>query len=408
MKRWPVGVCVALAGLVAAGCNVVGPASIGSGRAAYGEVLTKSNNEQLLRAIVLDRFSESTVLMAVSSVTANVSITANAGAQFGYGPSSNYERNLVPLSLGFAYEENPTISYVPVDTPSYARQLLSPLSLEQAMLLIRGATDKAMAISMLIERLNRLTNPILSESGSDSSTTGFERAAKLIDKLTKTGATDLVSLGDGGYGMLIRLNELPNQDDLKEFLQLLDLSNLLTPWGTAWPKKETKAAPKKNSGSSDDKSDGGSESDKSKEGGLAAADASDVSVGRRRDLLVIPLRFTASSDGKSIAVMTRSVYDLVRAASIRVDVAPDQVDAGMAPPTQDAGLLGSFIQIQRSASKPAHALVATKVHGNWYYIDERDRSSKEFFRTLSGVWSSQMALAKTGFQAPVLTVGVSK
>lgn len=49
-------------------------------------------------------------LLAVASVTANVRIQANVGAQFGVGPESNYSGNLVPLRAGALYEENPTIS----------------------------------------------------------------------------------------------------------------------------------------------------------------------------------------------------------------------------------------------------------------------------------------------------------
>ena len=35
--------------------------------------------------------------------------------------------NIVPFSTSFAYEENPTISYTPIDGAEYVRELLSPI-----------------------------------------------------------------------------------------------------------------------------------------------------------------------------------------------------------------------------------------------------------------------------------------
>ena len=406
MRNGLIGCGIALTGLIGAGCNVVGPASLASGRAAYGEVITKTNDEQLLRAIVLDRFSETTVLMAVTSVTANVSMRADAGAQFGIGPSLNYERNLVPLSLGFAYEENPTISYVPVETPAYLQQLMSPVSLEQALLMVRSAPNKAMALVMLVERLNGLTNPVSTDVPTGKPA-DFLRAAELMGKLSHAGISDLVSIPEGGYGLLIRLNELQDRGDLDELLRLLELTELLRPWGgiatgMAGGKKAEKGA-----SDGEKKAASSTDAEPKKPSGLAQAETS-VVEGPRRSVLVIPLRFSAVSDGSSIAVMTRSVYDLVREAAYCVDIPEEQIESGMAPAVHGFGEPKPMLQIQRSERKPSHAQVATKVHGYWYYIDERDLRSKDFFRLLTGMWSAQMAQAKSGFQAPVLTVGVSK
>src|SRR5262245_37963515 len=83
----------------------LGPAAIVRGRGLYNEVISNTNNEQTLEQIVRARYGEPSGLLSVASVTANLRVTATTNAQFGIGPSANYQGNLVPLSAGLAYEE---------------------------------------------------------------------------------------------------------------------------------------------------------------------------------------------------------------------------------------------------------------------------------------------------------------
>ncbi len=356
------GVAVAFPIAVSAGaCNLVGPASLGSGRAAYGEVITRTNDEQLLRAVVMDRFSESTVLMGVTSVTANVRLSASAGGEVGIGSSDSYYGNLVPLSLGMAYEENPTISYVPVESPAYLRQMLSPVPLGEVLLLARGYRDRALVLMTLIDRMNGLANP-LGRPRADGGG-GFERAVRIIAALTDAGALELSASEDGHYTLIVRAEEIPDDGAFRELLALLELDRLSESWGR----------------------DG---------------------VGQR--VMRIPLRASTERDGTSIAVATRSVYDVVRLASASVDVPQEQVASGMVPPSRPAAIIRDYMRIERSTQRPEHAKAATKVHGNWYYVDNRDLRSKDFFQLLTAMWTAQMASAKSGAQAPVLTVGVAR
>jgi hypothetical protein len=122
-----------LMGSLLAGCAVVGPPSIRNGRAVYNDAINDTNNQQLLMVVIRSRYAENSSLLAVSSVTANVSVVTSAGVQFGFGNESNYSGNLVPFSAGAIYEENPTISYTPVEGQKYLRQLTAPVSLSVLM-----------------------------------------------------------------------------------------------------------------------------------------------------------------------------------------------------------------------------------------------------------------------------------
>lgn len=93
--------------LALSGCAVVGPQAISGGRGVYAEVINITEDEQTLNAMVRMRYHQSFGMMSVASITASLRFSAQAGGNFGVGPSDAYAGNLVPLSVGVAYEENP-------------------------------------------------------------------------------------------------------------------------------------------------------------------------------------------------------------------------------------------------------------------------------------------------------------
>jgi len=80
------------------GCAVVGPTAIRNGRLAYNEAITETNNQQLLMAVIQNRYEETGSMLGVVSVTANVRVRSRAGIQLGFGDSDNYAGNLVPFN----------------------------------------------------------------------------------------------------------------------------------------------------------------------------------------------------------------------------------------------------------------------------------------------------------------------
>jgi hypothetical protein len=102
-------------------------------------VINIAEDEQILIAMVRQRYDETFGMMSVASVTASLRFAAQAGTNIGVGNSDNYAGNLVPLSVGVAYEENPTISYVPLSGEEFMRRLISPVPVGQWLLLAAPA-----------------------------------------------------------------------------------------------------------------------------------------------------------------------------------------------------------------------------------------------------------------------------
>ncbi len=350
----------ALLPLVVAGCNFTGTTTIRNGRAAYNDAITATNNEQILTKILGMRYQEPTGLLSVSSVTANFRMQASVGAQFGVGPDSNYSGNLVPLSAGVLYEENPTISYTPVAGQYHLRQMLAPLPMSLVVPLMRTAGRSPAAMTLLIMEINGTRNPVYSEAATPDDERRFAEIAELFASLHRRGRLIWTQVpgDDSSFGLLLRGEDADARQEIVRLHELLGLD-----------------PPPTN----------------------ATADTLRVALG------------VGAHGGDEIELMTRSGFDLLQVAAASVEVPEEHLKSGLASPLPPRGHVCDQIRIRHSASRPDDALVAVQRHGWWFWIDAKDGRSKESFRLLEAIASSRIADATEGrSRAPVLTVPVSR
>lgn len=345
-------------GCLLAGCAVVGPPSIRNGRSVYNDAINDTNNQQLLMVVIRSRYSENSSLLAVSSVTANVSVVTSAGVQFGFGNESNYSGNLVPFSAGAIYEENPTISYTPVEGQKYLRQLTSPVSLSVLMPLSEVVVSPGMLLMALVNRVNDLVNPAFLPSPATPDAR-FTRFVELVSQLGQAEVLNWVEDPErsGEFSAVIHHYRPGHQAEVRELLQLLGLHG-------------------------------------------PAADAGEI---------VIPVsRGFGRGKGEGIAFTTRSVFDLVEMLSAAVDVPGEDIDAGATIEYPAASPLGRQLHILRSRTEPKDAYIAVKHHEWWYYIDKTDQPTKRFFQLVTVLWSVTIAESTAKAQkTPILMLPAS-
>ena len=177
------------------GCAVFGPASLSRGRGAYAEVIAETNAEQSLATLVRVRYGAPWSLLAVSSVTAQVRFSADFRAEFGVGPDANFAGALVPLSSGVAYDENPTISYLPVQGDKHLRQLLSPIPTDLLAVIINSSLDTEDSLALLVMSMNALPNPAFVTTPEAARDDRFSQVAGLMGTLSRAGALRFVESG---------------------------------------------------------------------------------------------------------------------------------------------------------------------------------------------------------------------
>ena len=352
-----IALCVVL--FVLSGCAMVGPRSVSMGRADYNEAINRTEDEQMMMSIVKDRYGETFSLLTVSGVAANVRFRTNAGVQAGFGPDQNYAGNVIPFSGGFAYEENPTITYAPVQGEQYLRQLMSPIPLDILVLSVRSGTHSAQQFIRLVSRINDMRNPDFLDAPSAEPDSRFKRFVELDTELRKAGVLDILAdpRKELTFNILISNYAPAYSAKVREYLSLL---------GLPMPTDESKD-------------------------------------------IILPVYFSVKGqelDG--MAISTRSTVDLIQILTAAIEVPQEHASAGMAINYPTLGLAGKNIHIHSSKDKPDRAAVAVKHRGYWFYIDDTDMQTKLFYKELRSIWSLSIASAADQRAAPVLTIPVSR
>jgi len=345
---------------VLCGCAGVGPTSISMGRADYNEAINKTDDAQMLMSIVRGRYGETFSLLAVTGVAANVRFSTNAGVNVGFGPDENYAGNLVPFSGGFAYEENPTITYAPVQGAQYVRQLLTPIPLDILLLLLRAMPEPGPIMTLLVNQINDLQNPDFLPTPSAEPDPQFLRHVELATELRKAGvmqwAKDPRKQVD--FDILISGYAPEYSQSVREYMALLGLP-------------------------------------------LAADKSQDI---------VLPVYFAVNARALGgIGISTRSTADLIEILRAAIEIPQAHQRPGLTVNYPPLGLAGKDILIRSSKDKPKTASLAVKYRGYWFYIEETDQPTKLFFRSMRLFWSVSIASsANPRTAAPVLTIPVSK
>lgn len=341
-----------------AGCTVIGPKAISTGRLAYNEVIAETNNQQMLMVLINNRYEEQGSMLAVASVTANVSVRSSAGFQAGFGGESSYQGNLVPISGGVVYEENPTISYTPVSGERYLRELTLPLPVSMLAQITRTMINPESVFLALISSVNGIYNEdfFFTEKELDPR---FGRFAAIMGELTRAH----------------RLHWVENPGQQKQFSIVIDQS---APDHAAMAKELLELV------------------------GLSRLHSS-------APQLVLPV--TLSLDGArqgELGITTRSIVNMVEILAARIEIPQRDIDHGVVAKYPAAGALGQKLAIHYSLEKPEHAYVSVRHRDGWFYIDERDGDTKRYFKLLGSLWSLAVASSLAdGPAAPVLTVPVS-
>lgn len=217
--------------LLTGGCALVGPSSISNGRMAYNEVINYTEDQQLLNAIVRERYGQTFGMLSVSSVAANVKFSGSAGAEFQAWGSDQLTDALTPLALGAAYEENPTISYTPVQGEAVLRSLVTPFSVEEGFLLLSFAKERHIVNRLLYRRVNDLKVPIDGPLPPE-----VQRAGVLGVMLREVGILRFGRAPDSTdarseYVLILSGYASEHQDAVREYLDLLGVEGQVVDGG---------------------------------------------------------------------------------------------------------------------------------------------------------------------------------
>jgi hypothetical protein len=268
--------------------------------------------------------------------------------------------NLVPFSAGLAYEENPTITYVPVQGDKYLRQLMSPLPLDMLVLMSRAVTSPVNYLTLLANRINDMGNPDFLEVPSALPDPRFQRFVELNGELDRAGVIQFVRDPgkDGSFDILITRYAPAYSEEVRAYLALLGLP---------------------------------------------------MPVEGSKDIILPVILGVEGGALGGIAISTRSTFDLIEILRAAVEIPQEHAGVGgVALNYPPPGLAGKNIHIHASESRPKRAILAVKHRGYWFYIDDTDMRTKLFYHLVRTLWSVSIAAAGDQRAGPVLTIPVSR
>lgn len=344
---------------VLSSCTGVGPRVISMGRPDYNAAINQTEDEQMLLSIVKGRYGETFSLLAVRGVTANVRFATRAGIDVGFGPSDSYSGNLVPFSGGLAYEENPTITYAPVQGEKYIWQLLTPIPLDFLLLVMQSSELGSSYFRMFVNRINDIRNPEFLPLPMSKPDPRFHRVVEITRVLLSADVMHWVANPEKGIAFDILITDYAPtySEKVREYLSLLR---------QPMPANESKD-------------------------------------------IIIPTYFTVKSqDLNGIAISTRSTGDLIQILRAAVEIPQEHKKSEVTIEYPPMGLVGKNIRIHSSKDKPERASVAITYRGYWFYIDDADIPTKVFYQTVRTLWSVSISASVDSSATPVLTVPVSR
>jgi hypothetical protein len=335
------------------GCTGIGPATVPRDRFDYTATISDSWKNQMLFNMVKIRYGDAPVFLDVSSVISQYQIAGgvNLGATINYPPSSTSGS----LGLAGTYVERPTITYTPIMGDKFARSLMSPVPPPAILSLMQAGYPVDLVFRLLVQEINGVRNRFGGESRAQSAEPEFY---SLIDRMRKIQSA-------GAIGMRFKRKE-------KEESTFLVMRGERDPVIEALSKEVRKIL------------------------GLDPH-ATEFTV----------VYGAVSRDDKEIAILTRSILEVIIDLSADIEVPAPHVEEKRVGPTyvEEAvkdGRILPLVRIHSSSKKPDDAFVSVSYRGSHFWIDDRDLMSKKMFSFLMFVFT----LVETGEKgtAPIVTV----
>ena len=351
--------------LLLVGCGSIGPGNITRDRFDYTAAVANSWKSQMLLNLVKIRYGDAPVFLDVGQIVAGYSFqrslsgfgTANV---FNGSAPANVPSAIFGLSGGGSYNDSPTVTYSPMTGERFARSMMMPIPPSVILNLIQagGPLDEVFRIS--VQSVNGIDNRRVGRLYVRRANPEFYALLPNLERLQLSGDIGMrIQQGDKGEAKLSMIfrpkTAAAEESALRNAAKILGLD--------------------------------------------PAAREFQVVYG------------TVASNDREIALLTRSIYEILTEMASYITVPEVHVTEGLVRPTTEGdvgprGLIPPLIRITSSAECPAGAFVAVPYLGYCFSIDNRDLPSKQIFSSIMFLFT----FVETGSKeaAPILTIPTTR
>ncbi len=321
--------------LLATGCTTIGPQSVERDRFDYNSAISNSWKEQTLLNIVKIRYADMPLFVEVASVVSGYTLetAVNIGGTISTGSGIG---DFVDLGTAGKYTDRPTITYAPITGQQFNKSFMTPIPPGAVLFLTQSGWPVDLILPLTVDSINGLRSRISAGANSRTGDPKYYRVIELLRKLQRSGAV----------GMQV----LKGQNAQQTTVLFFHRKNL-----------EPEAA--------------------------AAIEEVDRLLGLNPDRQQVTVRYgLLPQNDTEIAMLTRSMLQIMIELAIQVDVPPEHVAEGrtVASPisTEKVSDPARLVAIHHSEEEPEDAFAAVKYRDHWYWIDDRDFKSKRTFTFL--------------------------
>ena len=338
--------------LVAVGCkSSIGAKTVTGDQFNYAEALRDAWKEQMLLNMVGLRYAEAPMFLKVTSVINQYSIEGSITA--AAPPYELQAAAAPPLGIAGRYSDRPTITYMPLSGAEFTRSVLTPIPPHTIMSLIQAGWRADLLLRLTVRAINDVSPA--ERVGSAAANPRFFELVSLMAKVQRHG------------GLSFRVEKRGKDDVAIVMIR-------------------------------------GESSEETRRDRTRITEILGLEPGLVEYHLVFGRQ---SSTPNEIAMLTRSILEMLVDLALWIDVPPEHVTSGRVRPRPDMDVQDEFgfeplIKVRSSTARPEDSFVAVRYDGLWYWIDNDDFRSK---RTLSFM-QLMFSLAESGGgqTAPVVTV----
>jgi hypothetical protein len=348
-------VLMLLLALCVSGCATIGPTTILHDRFDYAAAISDSWKDQMLLNLVKARYGDVPVFLDIASAINSYSIESGVSAEAALPSPLGGSNRTFTVGGASKFTDRPTISYNPLLGDKFSKSLMTPIPPGSLLSLMQSGWSAEMLLRCCVHSVNGLQNYSRRTAFGHAGDPEFVRLTALMVRVQQEGGVGLRAAREKDPRSSVLL--VPQRRGQQQSPDVDEVKRLL---------------------------------------GLDAAG------------LEYPVVYGSSArDGREVAILTRSMLDVLLDMSSYIEVPRQHVAERRAAPGY-ADLPDAFaghaplLRVQSGLDRPADAFVAIRYRSHWFWIDDRDLFSKGVFSFLMFLFT--LSESSGGPVTPVITV----
>ncbi len=175
-----------LAAILIAGCTGIGPSTIERDRFEYSSAIAESWKEMMLLNIIKIRYGDTPMFLEVGSVVNQYILERELEAVAGLR-SGDLIGDGLELGARGKYSDRPTITYSPLIGEKFYKSLLTPIPPHALFLLIQSGWNADFLLRVCLTAINDLYNSSERRLSTHEADKGFDQLLEILTEMQHSG-----------------------------------------------------------------------------------------------------------------------------------------------------------------------------------------------------------------------------